>query len=236
MPIGFGAEAHNAKGTSDTGTLTITLNVPAGLQSAHVDVAIRMIGASPQSLTSLTYGGSGITFRSPKHESVSDNFNTVEHWYLTLGNNPTSGNISIVATPSAACRMIGNAVIRSGVHQTTPFPAVDSFANDAAPGTTITQTISSATGELVCDFVAPSGGNTLAAGGGQTERTNYLPGDSIGSSEEAGAASVVMSWTIGGTDNWLSLAWRLSPASTDPSVGLNFNVLRPAIFMPGIAR
>jgi len=226
MPIVFDSAGSGAKATSDTGTLPISITVTGGLANSIVNVAIRMIGASPQTLTSLTYNGSGITFRS-RNESVSDNFNTIEHWYGLL---PASGVISIVATPSVACRMIGWAQVHQGVDQGSSFAAADSFVNDAAPGTTITQTVSAVAGQLVMDAVAPSGGNTLTVGGGQAARVNITPGDTIGGSEEAGAASTVMSWTISGTDNWFSLAWILNPAIAGGVLRRTY--YRPAPFKP----
>lgn len=225
MAIAFDSAGSGAKATSDTGALSFNITVTAGLANSIVNVAIRLIGAPTQTLTSLTYNAVGQTFRS-RNTSVSDNFNTVEHWYGLI---PASGTITVVATPSAACRMIGWAQVHQGVNQGSPFSGSDSFANDAAPGTTITQTVSATANQLVMDAVAPSGGNTLTVGGGQTPRVNITPGDTIGGSEEAGAASTVMSWTISGTDNWFSLAWILNPALLAQVPMRNY---RPAPFKP----
>jgi hypothetical protein len=191
-----------------------------------------MVGAPTQTISTLTAGGSGMTFRS-RNTSTGDNFNTVEHWYMDYAN-LSSGALSIVATPSAACRMIGWAVVRYNVDQSSPFNGTDAFAegNDS----TITKTVSSVTGQLVVDGASSSGARTYAQSGGQTERTNYVPSDTILGSEEAGAASVTMGWNItGGADVWFTLVWILKPLA-DPSVGININSLRPAIFQPGFSR
>ena len=209
MAITFGAENHNAKGASDTNPVTITVNVPAGMTNAHAEMFMHLIGAPTQTVSTCTWDGANMTFRS-RNTSVNDNFITVEHWYLSLGNSPASGNRDVVVTPSAACRMIGYAVIRNGVHQSTQFSGSDVFneGTDAAP----TNSIASSSGELVVDGACSSGTRTFTDTGGQSVRTNYTPSDTVVGSDEAGGGTTVISWSIDSADVWVSVIWRLNPA------------------------
>lgn len=237
MAITFGAEGHNAKGTSDTGALTIALTVPSGILNGYSDMFVHLIGAPTQTVSTCTFDGTGMTWVS-RNTATGDNFITVEHWRMVHGDNPATGSKNIVITPSAACRMIGYVAMRAGVHQTTPNNGSDSFAEGNS--STITQNVSAATGELVVDGACTSGARTFAAGGGQTERTNYTPSDNVVGSEEDGAGTVTMSWAVtGGADIWVSLAWRLNPAPTDPAsakwIAINTE-RRPRAYAPGRAR
>ena len=92
-------------------------------------------------------------------------------------------------------------------------------------GTALSVPVSSATGQLVVDTVGirqtPSGDATLTVGAGQTQRYNLASGtggnDNVvgAGSEEAGAASVTMSWTAAssiGARPWAMVAAPLKPS------------------------
>lgn len=89
-------------------------------------------------------------------------------------------------------------------------------ANGSA--TPITQNVTSATGELVIDAVAATGGTgeTLTVGAGQTQELNFFQDQTNhiqAASDEAGAGTVTMSWTISTNNYWASLAVPLKPSA-----------------------
>ena len=73
-------------------------------------------------------------------------------------------------------------------------PVTQVSANSSSPSVTV----SSATGDMVIDTLATSGGTTATVGVGQTQRWNRSSATSfIGSgSTEPGGASVVMTWSL----------------------------------------
>jgi hypothetical protein len=99
------------------------------------------------------------------------------------------------------------------VNQTTPF---DTPGKASGSGTSLSQNITSAANDLVVDFIGVNDGTTtLTVGGGQTERPpNYGVGGSggarAGGSEEAGAATVTMSWSWTGTQRSSQVAVNLN--------------------------
>lgn len=212
----FDSESHGAKGTSDTNPLTLSHPTGSGLTAAHLDVFVRLVGAPTQTVSTLTYDGTGMTFVS-RNTSTGDNFNTVEHWKLPLGNSPSSGSKNIVITPSAACRIIAWAVIRQNVDQSSPFHGSDTFNEGSS--TTATNSATASAGELVVDGAAPSGGKTLTCST-SLQVTNYGPSDVIVGSENSGVGTVTNSWTLNLSDIWFSLIWVLKPntAPTAPPV------------------
>ena len=102
----------------------------------------------------------------------------------------------------------------TGVHQTTPLGTAATATG--AVGTTPTVTVTAATGDLIVDAMGTkdtSGNKT--AGPGQTERWDSFNGNADGAgSTEAGAASVVMNWTGGVTEEWASVGVALKPGGS----------------------
>jgi hypothetical protein len=104
----------------------------------------------------------------------------------------------------------------TGVDQTTPIVG-STWATAEGESTGPTITVSSATGELVVAGVAATyPGATATADGGQSSRillNNYDGDESVcGISDEAGAASVTLTWTQDSA-KWLVGAVRLAAAS-----------------------
>jgi hypothetical protein len=102
----------------------------------------------------------------------------------------------------------------TGVHQTTPLGTPATATGGV--GTTPTVTVTAATGDLVVDFMGTkeTTGNKTA-GAGQTERWDGFNGDADGAgSTEAGAASVVMNWTGGVTEEWAGVGVALKPGGS----------------------
>jgi hypothetical protein len=109
---------------------------------------------------------------------------------------PATGAHNIVATiTSANDGVSAMGVSFTGVDQTTPTGTANTATNGSA--STATVNITSAAGELVVDGLAVGATGTVTVGAGQTQRNSVVVvGEHSGkSSEEAGAASVTMSWS-----------------------------------------
>jgi hypothetical protein len=123
----------------------------------------------------------------------------VDAWVLA---NPSTGSNNVVVTMAAACDIGVAAVALSGVDTTDILRAANQ-TTAASAASTVSNSITSATDELVLDYVAINGNPaTLAvtAANGQTELLNFIDsGNSIrnGLSWKAGAASVTSGWAIG---------------------------------------
>lgn len=107
----------------------------------------------------------------------------------------------------------------NGVDQTTPIDTAG-VQTGTGTGTTPTATVSSVAGNMVASFATAS--NIFSAtGSGQTQEAEITDGGSYvaRASYEAGAASVVMDYTIGSA-NWATLAFEINAAggggSTQP--------------------
>ncbi len=132
--------------------------------------------------------------------------------------NPTAKTATMRVTLSAGDGSGTYVAVSSftGVHQTTPLGTV--VTADGGTSSTPTVTVSAAAGDLIVDFMGTketSGNKT--AGPGQTERWDGTNGQSNGAgSTEAGAASVVMNWTGGVTEEWAIVAVPLKPGGGCP--------------------
>lgn len=115
---------------------------------------------------------------------------TGTHNAVVTFSGPTSGNIAVASYIGAKSWV--NAQSASGT------------------GTTISNTITSATNHLVTDFVSDIAGAALTVGAGQTAET--ISGG-IATSREAGAAAVAMTWTFSPSNAWLSVGVSLAPTS-----------------------
>lgn len=157
--------------------------------------------------TPLRYAGVDLTqIGSSYYEYHTDHFLSL--WLLVAPATSTN-NLTITFSASQASGYIA-AVCLTGVDQTTP---VDTLGTATNSDTTITQNISSATGDMVFDFVSvvhSGGGGSVAVGAGQTsvvEEDGWAGGFwSNGMSREDGGATVTMSWTTAAVTKWGSVA------------------------------
>ena len=111
-------------------------------------------------------------------------------------NPDASGNV--VITVSSSINIIGIANSYTGVHQSTPHGTVQNDVQDGTGGSTTSITLSSASDEMCIDVFGNRNTDTPTITGGQTARGTV---DNAGltncaMSEEVGAASTVMSWSI----------------------------------------
>jgi hypothetical protein len=172
---------------------------------------------SPVDPSAVKWGGSGGASLTQVGSTVNvGSFVKVSLWRLV---NPASGSNTVHVTwGSAQDERALVAAAYTGVDQTTPLgtPATATGTN-----TTPTVNVSSAAGELVVDSVGflDQGGNnrTLAVGASQTSRAEVeganLGFEGLGISDEAGTATVTMSWTTSGNvDNWGIIGVALKPS------------------------
>jgi hypothetical protein len=162
---------------------------------------------TPATLNSVTADGNAATALDAAFGATA---NIRARWYIYL--NPPSGSINYVANWSES---VNDAILSittyCNVLQSTTQGTV--AAPTTGSSTTPSVNVSSAAGELVIDFLV-SGPRTLTADGSQTERVDstVAGNHSQGGSEEAGAASVTMSWTLSSASDWAITGVSLKPS------------------------
>lgn len=191
------ATASGNTGTATAASLTVNLTIGAG---ANPVVLACISIATTTTVTGVTYNSVALA----QAETIAEATNTQsEIWRLT---GPTQGS-------SQACVASFNPSIRAAmavrsyldVHQTTPVRATATNAGNSVNALTVT--ISSNVADLCVDCCAKrNSGETIAMDTGQTASvTNVTTSGSTnnnirhGSSNEVGAASVVMGWSHSGT-------------------------------------
>lgn len=222
IPVsGWAAPVHDA--TSNSGALANVTNPSynhtRGAVCANPVAIIRVSSqdSTPGTLNSVTYGGNSATIMpGTTHKSIGAAGVYRSLWYYK---NPPSGVSAVQPTFSESM----NAVIVStstycDVDQTASFgTAVEAEGASTTPSVTI----SSAAGELVVDVTAVDTGSdtTLTVHASQTERANINSANNHrhGGSEEEGAASVAMRWTLGAARFWGSTGVALKPAAAGVS-------------------
>lgn len=154
-------------------------------------------------ISSVTYGG--IAMSQVTSGTVASGTIRSSIYYLI---NPTAGAADIVVTlaATAGCYLVASSWV--GVHQTTPLGTYAS-ATDTSAAPTVT--VTSATDEVVVDALMTIGAGTLTVGSGQTVIATQF--SVFGSSQEPGATSVAMAWTIA-SQLWVTGGVPLKPSTT----------------------
>lgn len=158
---------------------------------------------TPANVSAVKWGGSGGTDLTQRGSTLNIGlFGKASQWSLVA---PTAASQTLYASwPSNQDETGLGGVSYTGVDQTTPHGTQATATNELAP----TVNVTSAAGELVSDVVwhvnPVADTTTITAGASQTARVNIgsIGGagfESLGMSEEAGSATVTMSWTIDGT-------------------------------------
>lgn len=210
-------DSRNA-GTSSASAASLTWSHTVGAISNGILLVMpQCSSATGVTISSVVWDDGGAnTALTRKGQKQDSGTGWAEIWYLL---SPAPGTKNIKVTYSAAVACTAGSASYSGVDQATPFNAA---SPQSASGTTATATvdITSAGGELVIDSVNDNENtiDTLVVGGGQTTIHNITVSNNTAgaSSEEAGAASVTMSWT-GLT---LSAPWAIIGVSLRPAAGL----------------
>jgi hypothetical protein len=103
------------------------------------------------------------------------------------------------------------------VHQTTPVRG-GSATGDSQTSGTPSIAVTSQAGDLVVDVIEISH-IISAAGSGQTQRGTAAGGSrAVAVSDEAGAASVTMDWSVGGSAAWDMVGFSLAPPAAAASI------------------
>lgn len=161
-------------------------------------------------VSSMTYAGAALSL----HASVQDGTRSWELWRLV---GPASGTNTLSATynnTGPTAKVLIRALSYTGVDSDLPLGSVTSNSNSV--GTTASVVVSSASGEVVADCVwVFSSGQNIVVGANQTSRAEVdsatIGYGALGWSDEAGAASVTMSWTLS-TDAWHIIGVPIKPA------------------------
>ncbi len=159
------------------------------------------------SISTITYNGAGLTLVTGQTRGSA----RVEIWGLVA---PDTGPNNVVITHSAGfdngCTAL--AISHTGVDQTTPW-GTPATATSTTGNPTVN--VSSASGELVIDIeIGVASGTVHTVGAGQTQELNQQAGNAsakVGSSTEAGAATVTMSWSYNISPGWAIAAVPLKP-------------------------
>jgi hypothetical protein len=206
------AQTSANDGAGSHGSLTFTHNVPntGSNRILIVSVGGYVYTSSTPTISGVTYNGDALSLYGSIHTYTSGNNHFYEAFYY-LANPDTGSNYNVVITFSESLNDISaGAISYSGVHQTTPFSGA--LVTGTNSGTTASVNVSSASDELVIDAVwAVEGtGDDIDVGAGQTEIFDITSPDNynLGGSEETGAATTTMSWTVG-NGIWLQVAGSL---------------------------
>lgn len=180
---GTGVGISNPTATIDcTGANALVVFVSRSFSSATV-------------VNGVTFNGDAMTadFQHPSLPPGIDVF--------TLANpDQTSGTVQVTLAAGADC---GVACIALAGADTADVLRATDVTTTASSASTVSNSITSATDELVLDFVAINGNPAslaVTASNGQTEQLNFIDsGNSIrnGLSTKAGATSVTSGWAIG---------------------------------------
>lgn len=200
MPVSLGSVVT---GTSSGGTsVTLSYPVAAGLTLLVVQVTLRGSESISSVVRTHPTGGTNETFtlKSSKAFGSGSGDPRVELWYFL---SPTPGTSNIVVTSSGASFIQAAAMQFFNVDQSAPFGAVvDASGTGGTPSVTVAGEI----GDLALDLIGVATG-TITPDSSQTSQWNASSDASWrgGGSTEAGAASVPMSWTLGGSNKWALL-------------------------------
>ena len=158
----------------------------------------------------MTYAGQSMTeFASVLNGSVKPYVST---WRL-IGPSTGSNNVVVNLTGGSADKAGVGAVSYTGVDQTTP---IDGIVTGETKSTSITQTVTSETDDLVQDAIASLHNALPTVGAGQTERWAFelggvgTSGTWGGGSTEPGTASVTMDWTVSGNKDWAAVGFNIN--------------------------
>ena len=212
MPIAFGAA------TGQEFAAATSYTVSAVTASGTNKYALVMVGLRTNTgdISGVTFNGVAMTELQQLNKSAS----TMTIWLFGLAN-PTTGDVVITGDTSLAAEVIVS--IYTGVAQTGSTGIIATATGDS---TTPSVAVTSATDELVVDIVGWNAGDDGTAGAGQTKRSEAFIGTGasmdVATSDEAGAASVTMSWVVTTGGGWLIIGIPLKPASDSNTAFLTF--------------
>lgn len=189
---------------SSTTTTSVTFSHTSN--SDPLIVRLHMRG-TPASIT-VTYNGTSV----PAVTNCTKQGNAIYaaiHYLAT----PANGTYDVVVSWTGGCGYCINAVNISGAG--SPVNGNSASASSNTPSVDIT----SATGSTVIDACSFYSNSTLTVGASQTQQYNQDTGAgaallSGAGSYESGAATVTMSWSASGSDDWAIVGCSFPEAST----------------------
>jgi hypothetical protein len=168
-----------------------------------------------ETVSSVTYNSLPLTLVGSAAEADDSR---VEIWSMVA---PPIGTYDVVITFSAQLsrHAIAGVMTFTGVNQSTPLGTFTSASGTSVGPATVD--VSSATNELVFDTVACELCGSFTVGAGQTQQWNRVAdvgGIEGAASTEPGAATVTMSWTLGGgnSNHWAIGAVPIRPSGGSP--------------------
>lgn len=186
--------ASSVKTTAGVGTLTShSISVSATLLLVGVGI-VDGVAVTP---VTVTCGVSSMTAISGGAIVNSNSGADVAMTTYKLVNPPSGISTITVTSTGGPADLVILAASFIGANTTTPLGTAATAATNNS--TTPSVTVTSATGEIVVDFEATHDNVvSMTAGSGQTSQTQQVGTGAIcgGVSTEAGAASVVMDWTL----------------------------------------
>ena len=220
MPVsGWAAITHDATSTSaQTNVQNPSYTHTRGVSCANPIAVIKLTyqDSTPGTISSVTYGGTGATqVGSTQDTTAAGNKEFVNLWRVV---GVASGGSTVQANFSEVMNDVQiSTSTYCGVHQGTPFGTAAGASN--VGNTTVTVNVSSAADEVVVDVAVISGTRTITVGAGQNERTNVQSNHRHVASDETGAATTTMSWTISSLQSWAQVAAPLKPAAATTNCG-----------------
>ncbi len=195
-------------GTTNTQTIAHTCS---GTERLIVLRAGYWAAAAGDAISSVAYNGVALTkIADSGRSSGGDN---AQIWILVA---PATGANNLVITwgSTSGTNRAGTLQITSynGVDQSTP---TGTAATGTGSGTSVSVNVSGASGDYVIDVIAWDAGTATASlpgGSGQTSNFNAVSnGEGGAGSNEPGAASVTMSWTLSVSTTWSQSGIALKP-------------------------
>jgi hypothetical protein len=155
-------------------------------------------------VTTVSYGGTNLNHLTTIIHSGGKP--RIEVWYLTAPD--TGSNTVSVSLAGGADKCAIGAISYNGVNQTTP---IQGTTTTQGYSTSPSVTVSTATGDLVQDAMASISDGSPSVGSGQTQIYNIeteMGGPGVSShygaaSTEEGDTSVIMSWTLSESKEWV---------------------------------
>lgn len=194
--VAFDQSSAGTPAVNTNGPVTWT-HTPVGTPTA-VAVLITSFGLVVD--PTVTYGGASLGAYVVKQSSA-----TPDVTYIYCLSNPSAGAQTVnVSWTGGSAYVVPFAVTVTGSSTSSCF---SNSAGAAGNSTALSNTVTSAAGELVIDLADQDAGGTFTAGVGQSNvLTSNDGGIHAAISTKAGAASVTMTWTSTNSAPWANVA------------------------------
>jgi len=216
MAVAFDAVGPSSAGTASASATTLSWSHTCSGGNRLLTVSISVGFADSTVSTTATYNGVAM-ISATKVYSNNQNLGYIELFYLVA---PATGSHTVAITCNTASDLVGGSVSFTGVKQSAPVNNINAkFGNDTTP----TVTIKSSVGDMVVNGVA-TGTNMTATSNTQRWMDNFNNTSAASNgaqSTAAGAASVVMSYTMAASDWWGIVGMTVVAASVPAFVASN---------------